>query len=322
MLCRTASDLYWLARHVERVDNTARLLDLAHRTSLLPGRLGARRAGTGAWERALEALDLGPAYAARHGAIDGERVLQFLVLDPANPSSMHAAVRAARESGRAQRGAITAEMYESINSTWLRLREFDWEHIAADGPTEFFEWVKRRCGAFRGVTIGTMGRDEAYEFLRLGTFVERADFGVRLLDVNFDRPGDAAAGGDEAASEYYRMSALLQALSAFETFRKIYRDKLTPARVAELVILRSDMPRSLASCSSAALQVLERLRGGRRAEVVRIAGVLAAETRYGRIDELLAGGLHPWLTRYLERLYRLGEEINREFFSANDVIAA
>jgi len=87
MLCRTASDLYWLSRHVERMDNTARLLDLAHRTSLLPERLGTRRAGSGAWERALEALDLAGAYAARHGAIDGARALEFLVLDPVSPTA-------------------------------------------------------------------------------------------------------------------------------------------------------------------------------------------------------------------------------------------
>lgn len=322
MLCRTASDLYWLSRHIERMDNTARLIDLAHRTSLLPERLGTRRAGSGAWERALEALDLAEAYAARHGAIDADRVLQYLVLDPDNPTSMVCTVRAARESARAQRGAITGEMYQSINSTWLLLREIGWEQIVADGPTAFLDWAKRRSGAFRGVTIGTMGRDEAYEFLRLGTFAERADFGVRLLDANFDRPGDLAASEDGAAAEYYRMSAMLQALSAFETFRKIYRDTLTPARVAELVILRADMPRSLASCSGAMLQVLERLCGGKRSEIVRLAGQLAAETRYGRIDELLAAGLHDWLTRYLERLYRLGDETNREFFFATDVIAA
>jgi uncharacterized alpha-E superfamily protein len=322
MLCRTASDLYWLSRHVERMDNTARLLDLAHRTSLLPERLGTRRIGGGAWERALEALDLADAYAARHGEIDAGRVLNFLVFDPDNPASMAAAVHAARESARAQRGAITGEMYQSINSTWLQLRAMDWEQIATDGPTTFLDWAKRRSAAFRGVTLGTMGRDEGYEFLRLGTFAERADFGVRLLDANFDRPGDLAASEDGAAAEYYRMSAMLQALSAFETFRKIYRDRLTPARVAELVILRADMPRSLASCSGAMLQVIERLRGGAGGEIVRLAGQLASETRYSRIDEILAGGLHGWLTRWLERLYRLADETNREFFFATDVIAA
>jgi uncharacterized alpha-E superfamily protein len=322
MLCRTASDLYWLSRHVERMDNTARLLDLAHHTSLLPERLGTRRVGGGAWERALEALDLAEAYAARHGAIDTDRVLQFLVLDADNPTSMVSTVRAARESARAQRGAITGEMYQSINSTWLRLRELQWEQIASDGPTAFLDWAKRRSAAFRGITLGTMGRDEAYEFLRLGTFAERADFGVRLLDANLDRPGDLAASEDGAAAEYYRMSAMLQALSAFETFRKTYSDRLTPARVAELVILRADMPRSLASCSGAMLQVFERLRGEQGGEIVRLAGQLAAETRYGRIDEILAGGLHGWLTRWLERLYRLADETNREFFFATDVIAA
>jgi uncharacterized alpha-E superfamily protein len=320
MLCRTASDLYWLSRHIERMDNTARIIDLAHRIAMLPERHGTARDVAAPWARALEALGLDEAYAKRHGAPTRETVLQYLLFEESESSSVVSCMRAARESGRAQRGAITADMYEDLNTSWLRVRELDADAFARQGLTPFLEWLKRRSASFRGVTVGTMGRDEAYEFLRLGTFIERADFGVRLLDVNFGKK--RAARAETGATEYYEMSALLQALSAFETFRKIYRDAVTAERVAELVILRADMPRSLAICTAAIQDVLHRLLGSRASEAARLAGVLAAKTRYGRIDEILDNGIDAYLERFLEQLYRLADEINREFMMPTDVIAA
>jgi uncharacterized alpha-E superfamily protein len=322
MLCRTASDLYWLSRHVERLDNTARLLDLAHRIALLPDRVGAQRGGAASWGRALDAMGLAEEYARRHGALDADRVARFLILDETNSSSIRACVHAARESGRAQRGAITAEMYEDLNASWLRLRDLDWDQVVAQGLPQFLDWVKRRSGSFRGTTLGTMARNEGYEFLRLGTFVERADFGVRLLDIQFGEPRFGEPPEARSAVEYYQLSALLQALSAFESFRRIYKDVVTPARVAELMILRADMPRSLAMCTGAILSVLEALAGRGASEAVRQAGMLAAGTRYARIDEVFGEGIHHYLARFMSRLYRLTDQIGREFIMSTDVVAA
>lgn len=321
MLCRTAADLYWLSRHMERVDNTARMIDLAHRIELLPVRLGAGHDHVSPWARALESLGLAEHYGERHGAVTPAKVQQYLILDADTPSSIYSAVHAARESGRAQRGAITSEMYEDLNSTWLRVRDLDFDQLASDGLSQFLDWVKRRSGAFRGVTLGTMGRGEGYDFLRLGTFLERADFGVRLLDVNFSEARDERAPETRGVAEYYQMSALLQSLSAFETFRSVYRNVLTPERVAELVILHVDLPRSLARCTSAMRSAIASLAGSRRSEAARLAGMMAAEMAYGRIDEILAEGMHPYLARFLARLYRLADAVRDEFLLNTDVAA-
>jgi len=320
MLCRTAADLYWLSRHMERVDNTARLIDLAHRIALLPERPSPGLDNPSPWGRALDALGRAEDYALRHGALTPARVQQYLILDADNPSSIYAAVHAARESGRAQRGAITSEMYEELNSTWLRVRDLDFDQLSSDGLSQFLDWVKRRAGAFRGVTLGTMGRGEANEFLKLGTFLERADSGVRLLDVNFSDPRFGQRAEERSAVEYYQMSALLQSLSAFETFRRVYRDVLTPARVAELVILNQDLPRSLARCSAAIRDAVMSLATSRRSETARLSGIMAAEIAYGRIEDVLAEGLPSYLARFLDRLYKLADAIRDEFLLNTDVV--
>lgn len=315
MLCRTASDLYWLSRHVERVDNTARLLDLTQRLALLPQpRDGDPHTP---WIRALETLGLLKEFRARQLRTEAESVQEFLLYARDCPSSVAACVRAARESARAQRVAITAEMYEELNGFWLNMRSQDPGALKARGLPVFLDWLKRRAAAFRGVTIGTLGRDEAYAFLRLGTFVERADFSVRLLDLIFD---DAPAQAD-GIPEYFRLSAFLQATSAFEAYRKTYKDVLTPARVAEQMILRRDMPRSLAVCLAAIHDSLERLSAGRSSEAVRLSGAFAAELRYARIDEVLSGSIDAYLQRSLRRIHHLAEVLYQELMLSTDVIA-
>lgn len=318
MLCRTASDLYWMSRHIERVDNTARLIDLARRIALLPER---GRDGGGPWRRALDALGLADAYQKRHGAIAVEPVLRYLVLSADNPSSIWNCLRQARESARSQRGAITTEMYEDLNTAWLTLRDQGWEDIFNDGIAPFIDWLKSRSASFRGVTLGTMVRDEGYRFLRLGTFIERAEFGIRLLDVNFGESASGVPVEARSAAEYYQHSALLQSLSAFEAYRKTYRDSLTPARVAELLILRQDMPRSLAVCSRSLFDILSEMTDPRSTpEVLRLAGQLAAQIRFSRIDDIVALGMSRWLTEVMQQIHRIGDAITAEFMLSADAV--
>lgn len=261
-------------------------------------------------------------YARRHGVVDAQRVAFFLTLDADNPSSIIACLRAARESGRSQRGAMTEEMYEDINTAWIGIRDRGADALADEGLTELADWVKRRAGSFRGVTGGTMGRDAGYDFLRLGTFIERADFTARLVGIPFvprahDEPDEA-----RNAVEYYQFSALLKAISAFETYRRIYQDTLTPLRVAELTLLRTDMPRSLVACSGAVHETLRRLSVRSGSEAVRQSGALAAELRYGRLDELVVRGVPVWLAGFRQRVVRLTGTILDEFIQSADVIAA
>jgi uncharacterized alpha-E superfamily protein len=207
------------------------------------------------------------------------------------------------------RGTLTAEMWESVNATWIELREQNVEQVLARGVSEFFEWVKLRSAVIRGVTFGTMLRDDALHFIRLGGLLERGDNTARILDMQYHVLRD----GDEGASDFYRWGALLRSLSAFQVYRKVYRDAITPARVAELLILRMDLPRSLHSCADGIVRMLPLIANSASAETQRQAGVLHAKLHFGRIEDVLAGGLHEYLTDFMDRIYELGEGISRDF---------
>ena len=155
-------------------------------------------------------------------------------------------------------------------------------------------------------------RDDAYHFIRLGTHLERADNTARILDVKYHTllPSAADVGG---AVDYYQWGALLRSVSGFEAYRKIYSDVITPRRVAELLILREDMPRSLHACMNFIHETLERLCDAHSREIERAAGELHMKLRYGRTDDIIRLGLHEYLMDFLDRISKLGNDISRHF---------
>ncbi len=313
MLSRHANELYWMSRHIERAENTARLLDVTYRTSLLPYQpQEPGLAWAEPWAVPLIATGAATAYYKGYPQLAAENVLRFMSLDAANPSSIYCCLRAARESARAVRGSITSEMYEDLNSAWLEMRGYDYARMQARGVSEFLDWVKLRSHQFRGVTVGTMLRDEAYHFIRLGTHIERADNTARILDTKYHilLPSAADVGG---AVDYYQWASLLQSLSGFESYRRIYSDVIAPRRVAELLILRDDMPRSLHSCLNFIDETLEILCDDDSRELRRQAGELHARLHYGRTEDIIRYGLHEYLMDFLSRVSVLGDEISRRF---------
>jgi uncharacterized alpha-E superfamily protein len=313
MLCRTANELYWMGRHIERAENVARLLDVTYRMALLPYEVvEPGLAWAEPWAVPLITSGLATSFYERFQQLSAENVLRFMILDPANASSIFCCLRAARESARSVRGAITSEMYEDLNSAWLEMRLQDYDRVQATGVSGFLDWVKMRSHLFRGVTFGTMLRDEAYHFIRLGTHIERGDNTARILDVKYHTllPSAAEVGG---AVDYYQWSALLRSVSSFESYRKIYSDVITPRRVAELLVLREDMPRSLHSCMNFIHETLEVLCDDNSKEIERAAGELHAKLHYGRTDDIIKQGLHEYLMDFLDRIYELGAEINKHF---------
>ncbi len=314
MLSRAANNLYWMSRHIERAETTARLLDVTYRMSLLPYRIQeSDQSWAEPWALPLVISGLASAYYERYpGVLSSDNVLRFMVLDPANPSSLYSCIQSARENARTVRGAITSEMYEDINAAWLEIRNQDYDRLHAGGLGEFFDWVKMRSHQFRGVTFGTMLRDEGYNFIRLGTFMERADNTARLLDVKYHTllPSAADVGG---AVDYYQWGALLRSLSAFDSYRKINRDLITPMKVAELLIQRADVPRSLHACMNEIYDILCELCDESSIEAERLAGELHAQLHYGRTGQIIALGLHEYLMDFLEKLSLLTTEIDEDF---------
>ncbi|HZV54402.1 MAG TPA: alpha-E domain-containing protein [Rhodocyclaceae bacterium] len=309
MLSRTADHLYWMARHTERAENLARMLDVTSRMSLLQGGLTGDDAG---WASALAVAGLEGAYREKHGEVTAAGVMTFLCFDTDNPSSIVGCLKSARENAHAVRGTLTSELWETINDTWLKLRETSPAVLDGSGAGEFFDWVKFRSHLSRGVTIGTMLQDEALWFARLGTYLERADSTARILDVQARRllTGVSDVGG---AGDYYQWSALLRSVSAFEVYRRVYRDRITPLRVAELFILRDDMPRSLHKCLNEVTELLEMVANRHSGETSRRAGILHAALHFGRIEDIFAKGLHEFLADFVGRIYDLSDRVANDF---------
>jgi len=307
MLSRTADHLYWMARYTERAENTARMLDVALQTAMLPqSQFDAEQA----WRAMLGISELQGAFDAKYETLDVKNVLAFMVSDTNNPSSIVSCLNAARENARAVRGVLTTEVWETQNATWLELRE----RIANDGdPGAFFEWVKHRCHLSRGVTLGTMLADEAMVFIGLGTFLERADSTARILDVKYHDAQDSVTHDMLTQREFYYWAALLRSVAGFEIYRKVYRDSITPARVAELLMLRADMPRSLLACMEQVVHNLKAVRNGQSLETERLAGKMHADLQFARIEDILEAGIDQTLGKFMENVYKLGNGISRDF---------
>lgn len=314
MLSREANNLFWMSRQIERAENTARLLDVTYRMSLLPYHLDeSDSTWADPWALPLVITGLASSFYERYpGKPSADNVLRFMVFDPSNPSSIYSCIRGARENARTMRGSMTTEMYEDLNTFWLQVREKDFTSLEREGISQFFEWVKMCSHQFRGVTFGTMLRDEGYNFIRLGTFIERADNTARLLDVKYHTllPSAADVGG---AVDYYQWGALLRSVSAFGSYRRIYRDTITPIKVAEMLILREDVPRSLHFCMNEIYSILQAICDENSQEPERLAGELHAQLHYGRTEKIISFGLHEYLMGFLSKLGALNDEVNRHF---------
>ncbi len=314
MLSRTADNLFWMARHIERAENIARVLDVAHRTSLLPLDIEGTEAYL--WFAPLNITGCAASYEAKHGLARANTVTYYMALDPDNPSSIYTCLKMARENARAARSAITSEMWEIINATWLELNRLSTQ-MDDEKYSNFFDWVKDRSHLFRGVTLGTIIKDIALSFIKLGTFLERADNTARLLDVKYHilLTDEDSVG---SAADYYQWGSLLKSVSAFEAYRKIYRDVISPLRVAELLILRDDMPRSLHACMNEVEAALIEINGSAGKEARRSAGEQHAALHFGLIEDVFEQGLHEYLTDFLGHMNSLGQKIRDAYLSRRD----
>ena len=312
MLSRTANELYWMARHIERAENTARLLDVTYRTSLLPYDVAASRASRGPSRGRCRSSR--PALATAYyetlpGALRRERAALH---DPRRRQpvvDLLLPARGARIGAHRARRDHLGDV-RGPERAWLEMRGYDYERVAAHRRLGVLDWVKMRSHLFRGVTFGTMLRDEAYHFIRLGTHLERADNTARILDAKYHilLPSAADVGG---AVDYYQWASLLHSVSGFESYRKIYSDVITPRRVAELLILRDDMPRSLHACMNLIDETLRapvrRAQPGARA-AWRASCTRGCTTAAPRTSSRF--GLHEYLMDFLERISALGDEIS------------
>jgi uncharacterized alpha-E superfamily protein len=311
MLSRVADRIFWMSRQMERAENMARILGVTSNLVLLD---------TGALQEQnllapLAITETEEAYKASHDKLTLPALIEFMALDEKNPSSIYSCLKWARDNAHAVRWQITSEMWETLNATWIEMRAIPRGRVTGAGATQFFDWVKERSHLFRGVTYGTIVRGEAFNFSRLGTFLERADNTARILDVKYHilLPSVKDVGG---ALDYYQWTALLRSVSAFETYRQLYRDQIFPIKVAQLLILERRMPRSLAGCFDLIIESMDRIRGQSDQSAKRLANELHARLSYADIEEVFQGGLHEYLTDVLADIGELGNRIQRAYLGA------
>ena len=309
MLSSTASELYWMSRYLERAENTARMLDVTYSMSLMPqldsdnSELIAPLTITGTHEPFIE----------RYGAISMNNLLEFFLLDDKNPSSIFCCIRSARDNAHAVKGRISGEVWESLNTTWLEIKALRKRGIANLDTVAFFDWVKERSHQVRGATFGTILRSDTLRFIRLGTFIERADNTARILDVKYQ----VMTENEDPVREFYRWNALLRSVGAYEAFQELYKQSPSRDLVAELLILRNEVPRSLRASVEEVEQLLGKIEGDAGREPRLLTTVQHARLRFGTITDLFAAGLHDYLEEFLRDINAIADSIHRAYLEAS-----
>jgi len=225
MLSRTAENLYWLARYVERAEYIARTIDATLRVTALPA---AYIGKTNEWESALLTAGVSESFFEAYEEANEQNVVEYLSFAPGNPSSIKNCIEAARLNSRSVRTALTGEMWDTINSAWLELQEV-WSKGTStrEELAKFLRFVQETSLRFDGSAYRTMLRNDAYWFSRLGVHLERADNTARILDVKYHvlLPEEEHVGGP---LDFYQWSSILRSVSALTAYHWVYRETLKP----------------------------------------------------------------------------------------------
>ncbi len=305
MLGRTASNLFWMGRYMERAENVARLTEVGHRLSITPDVGSGYRED---WQATLATAGCPDPKAAGLDKLNAETVQRYLFFDRKNPSSVASCLEAARTNGRSVRTALTRDVWEALNAAWIEFGAFKPNDVRPDQLPELLDWVRQKTSLFRGAVQGTLLHDGGYRFLQLGNFIERADNTARILDTRYSvlLPTTEAAGGERGMHQWETM---LRSVSAHRSYRHIYKDRYRPGLVAEFLILRKEMPRSLRYSHDHVRRALVRLAditGGGEASLA-LAQETSTQLRTLDVPAILRLGLHEFLTDMLRQTARIAD---------------
>ncbi|MGA8171679.1 MAG: alpha-E domain-containing protein [Methylocystis sp.] len=314
MLSRTADNLYWLARYMERADFLARVIQASRRLASLPKAYGGAESE---WESVLLSSGSAKAFKQSGRPLDETNVVEFLAFAPDNPGSIRNCIELARTNARAVRTALTVDMWEAINGGYLEMQAIERARGGArigEDFNRFLDFVKQVSLVYDGGAYRTMLRDDAYWFSRVGLFIERADNTARLLDVKYQLllPEKEVVGG---SLDYFQWTAILRAVSAHTAYHWVYRQSLKPWLVADLLILRPEMPRSLISCYESVVRYLDRLASthGRQGQAQRHARAIYGNLENMSTDALFQGGLHEFVGRFINDNTQLGTLVSEQY---------
>ncbi len=308
MLGRTANDLYWLARYVERAESMARLIEVGYRIALLPR--DDEDGYNEEWRSTLASAGCAQGYFSKHETPNARDVINYLLFDSSNPSSVQSCLAGARRNGRAQRIALTRDMWVALNNSWMEFSSFRPEDVTTDKLPGLLDWIRSRSALFRGAMLNTILRGDTYHFSQIGTFLERADNTARILDVKYFvlLPEIEMVG---SSVDNVQWGAILRSVSAHRSYRWVYKQNYRPWRIAEYLIFNRAMPRSLHACYDYIITSLDGLaqKTGARHPCMATAGETARYLAEGDINAVFQSGLHEYLVDFIARNNRVGREV-------------
>lgn len=309
MLGRTASGLFWMMRYLERFENTARLIDAGFRMSLTRA-----RTAEGEWESVLTTAGTREIYLKDREAFTSSQVIDFLVADKENPSSLVNSIAAARENARMTRTALTRDLWEAINETWLQFKQNVSDQNYRTDVQEFLSSVRQRSALVRGSLNATMLRNDIFRFARLGSLIERADNTARILDTKYYvlLPSSSSVG---SSLDRVQWEMILRSASAERSFHWLYGGEISPAAIVEFLIHDVRLPRSIAHCYDEIIATLSALETeyDRRTPAHDLAASHEAHITASTSDAIIGNGLHEFLVDFIARNAALSGQIEADY---------
>ena len=313
MLSRTADNLYWIARYMERADTAARLLEVGSRISLIPTAHGYRSE----WDSLLQATGMAAGFAAKYGDPVQRNLESWLFFDRDNPNSVASCITAARENGRIVRTALTSQVWDAMNTAFQELRGLEAKRGACE-LSKLTDWTMKQTAMARGAIDATLLRNDGYNFLNIGYYLERGDSTARLMDVKYYvlLPQVEFVGSGLDNDQW---SMLLRALGAHRAFRWAYGGEITAAKIAHFLILNPQSPRALITCVAGMANHLARLAKyyGRETPAQPAVQDLLKMIETATVETIFDEGLHEFLTRFVGEAARLGAVIHDSYLSGD-----
>jgi len=311
VLGRTANGVFWMARYLERAENTARLLDAGSRMALTRDVLTAEAE----WRSVISTVGKAAAFEAVHGqAYTGDKVWNFLLRDKANPGSVLAMLEGARTNARSVRTALTREVWEAVNESWMLLSEWLARPVREAMLGQVLAAIRRQMTLVRGAMDGTMLRNEVHNFMRIGTFIERADNTARILDVKYYvlLPSIAWVG---SSLDNVQWESVLRSVAGDRAYRWLNAGAMDPRGIAQFLILDQRFPRSLHFCID---KIRSNLRGlaheyGHETGAHELLRGLGTQFHDAMIESIVEGGLHEFITDFIACNQQVAQAIERDY---------
>lgn len=315
MLSRTATNLFWIGRYMERAETVARLLEVGSRNTLIPNIGGGHR---NEWDAILQATGKVEAFGEKYGEVVQRNVESFLFFDLDNPSSVASCINAARENGRIVRTALTGQVWDALNTGFQEMRELRRTERSKLSTSDLVDWTKKQAALVRGAIEDTQLRNDGYDFLHLGLALERGDATARLLDVKYytllPEVGYVGSGMDN-----YQWSTILRAMSAHRAFNWAYGGEVSAAKITDFLILNRKSPRSIITAAEDAMFHLDRLaRGyGKTTDAQTRIRAIVGDLCELSVEDIFDEGLHEFLTRVINEVAILSEVIHEVYLSGD-----